>query len=211
LTERSTINDRKQKALKQMSPRNPKQFEEIREKSKEKILYAAFELFSSIGYWSTSISKIAKQAGISKGLMYNYFNSKEHLLKAVIEKILEVIKDVINFDEEDKTPEENMTLLITRIFAHIEKNGSMIRMMAKISLQIGQFDFVNEILVKEYKTMINKAENLLSQMNFKNPRQEALILGAAIDGVLLQQQIFGEEYPLQEIKEAMLTKYTKEL
>lgn len=194
-----------------MSPRNPKQFEEIREKSKEKILYAAFELFSSIGYWSTSISKIAKQAGISKGLMYNYFNSKEHLLKAVIEKILEVIKDVINFDEEDKTPEENMTLLITRIFAHIEKNGSMIRMMAKISLQIGQFDFVNEILVKEYKTMINKAENLLSQMNFKNPRQEALILGAAIDGVLLQQQIFGEEYPLQEIKEAMLTKYTKEL
>ena len=192
-----------------MSPRNPKQFEEIREKSKEKILYAAFELFSSIGYWSTSISKIAKQAGISKGLMYNYFNSKEHLLKAVIEKILEVIKDVINFDEEDKTPEENMTLLITRIFAHIEKNGSMIRMMAKISLQIGQFDFVNEILVKEYKTMINKAENLLSQMNFKNPRQEALILGAAIDGVLLQQQIFGEEYPLQEIKEAMLTKYTK--
>lgn len=194
-----------------MSPRNPKQFEEIREKSKEKILYAAFELFSSIGYWSTSISKIAKQAGISKGLMYNYFNSKEHLLKAVIEKILEVIKDVINFDEEDKTPEENMTLLITRIFAHVEKNGSMIRMMAKISLQIGQFDFVNEILVKEYKTMINKAENLLSQMNFKNPRQEALILGAAIDGVLLQQQIFGEEYPLQEIKEAMLTKYTKEL
>ncbi len=190
-----------------MSPRNPKQFEEIREKSKEKILYAAFELFSSIGYWSTSISKIAKQAGISKGLMYNYFTSKEHLLRAVVDKLLEVIKSVIYFDEKDMTPEESMKTLITRIFDHIENNAPMIRMMTKISLQIGHFDFVNELLNKEYKIMIDKVEKILIELNFTNPRQEALILGAAIDGVIIQSLLF-DEYPLQEMKDSMIHKYT---
>jgi len=90
-----------------MSPRNPKQFEEIREKSKEKIIYAAFELFSTVGYWGSSISKIAKQAGISKGLMYNYFSSKEHLLQAVVGKIVDIIQDIFNVDEK-ADPEEKM-------------------------------------------------------------------------------------------------------
>jgi len=34
------------------------------------------QLFANNGYESTSISKIALTAGISKGLMYNYFRAK---------------------------------------------------------------------------------------------------------------------------------------
>jgi len=36
----------------------------------------ALQLFENNGYESTSISKIALTAGVSKGLMYNYFPSK---------------------------------------------------------------------------------------------------------------------------------------
>jgi len=36
----------------------------------------ALQLFENNGYESISISKIALTAGISKGLMYNYFPSK---------------------------------------------------------------------------------------------------------------------------------------
>ncbi|PLX21155.1 MAG: hypothetical protein C0599_08290 [Salinivirgaceae bacterium] len=52
---------------------------------KEKIVDAAITLFGENGFHNTSISQIAKNAGVSKGLMYNYFESKEELLKYIFD------------------------------------------------------------------------------------------------------------------------------
>ena len=190
-----------------MSPRNPKQFEEIREKSKEKIIYAAFELFSTVGYWSTSISKIAKEAGISKGLMYNYFSSKENLLKAVIGKMVTIIADIFTLDDQ-ASPEEKMHQFFNKLFSHIENNGSLMRMMLKIGLQVGHFEFVNKTMTTQYGAMINKIEVVLKDLNFDNPKNEALLLGATIDGIIVQSLLFGDDYPLAEIKNELIKKYT---
>ena len=69
-----------------MSPRTPKQFEEIREEKKTLIMDVALEHFANEGYHNTTINHIAKHAGISKGLMYNYFESKEELLAEIINR-----------------------------------------------------------------------------------------------------------------------------
>lgn len=45
----------------------------------------ALEVFAAKGYRGTSIKDIAAAAGMSQGLMYHYFKSKEELLKATIE------------------------------------------------------------------------------------------------------------------------------
>ena len=60
-----------------MSPRTPQQFEEIREEKMTLIMDIALEHFANEGYHTTTINHIARHAGISKGLMYNYFESKE--------------------------------------------------------------------------------------------------------------------------------------
>ena len=72
-----------------MSPRSTIENEKIRSQSIAKIVDAAYRLMSQKGYESTSISQIAKEAGISKGLIYNYFNSKEELLKELINNTME--------------------------------------------------------------------------------------------------------------------------
>ncbi len=79
-----------------MSPRTEEQFEEIREAKKILIKQAALELFAIDGYYSTTIRLIAKKAGISKGLMYNYYNSKEEFLKEIFREGIEKI--VVPFD-----------------------------------------------------------------------------------------------------------------
>ena len=57
----------------------------------------ALEHFANEGYHATTINHIAKHAGISKGLMYNYFESKEALLKAIIHKsVTEVLTILIS-------------------------------------------------------------------------------------------------------------------
>ena len=49
---------------------------------RRRILEAATELFATRGYRRTSISEIAKQAGIAKGTVYLYFATKSELLLA---------------------------------------------------------------------------------------------------------------------------------
>lgn len=69
-----------------MAPKTSTQYEEIREKRKRQIMNVAIELFASNGFSNTSISQIAAKAKISKGLMYNYYSSKDDLLKAIFDK-----------------------------------------------------------------------------------------------------------------------------
>lgn len=59
-----------------------------KEQRPEEILNAALEEFIAKGYAGTRLDDVARRAGISKGLVYVYFNTKEELFKAVIRTFL---------------------------------------------------------------------------------------------------------------------------
>ena len=60
------------------SIRQPKQQRSI--DKKERIIKAAYELFSENGYHGTVTSDIAKRAGVSTGIVYGYFADKRDIL-----------------------------------------------------------------------------------------------------------------------------------
>ncbi|MCD2491010.1 TetR/AcrR family transcriptional regulator [Lacrimispora sp. NSJ-141] len=57
---------------------------EQKERRKETIIWAAVDQFLSKGYSTTKIEDIAKAAGMSSGLLFHYFNSKENLYEELI-------------------------------------------------------------------------------------------------------------------------------
>ena len=59
------------------------------EERKQEILDAAERLFASKGFDNTSISDILEETGIARGTLYYHFKSKEELLDAVIERMIE--------------------------------------------------------------------------------------------------------------------------
>jgi len=52
------------------------------------ITQAAFDAFAESGYSATRVDDVAKRAGVSKGLMYLYFKTKEELFKAVVKSVV---------------------------------------------------------------------------------------------------------------------------
>jgi len=54
-----------------------------RERRHRCILAAAEELFAAQGYTKTTVDEIARRGGVSKGLVYEHYDSKEELLRAV--------------------------------------------------------------------------------------------------------------------------------
>lgn len=53
---------------------------------------AAVELFAAQGYANTSVQQIVEAAGVTKGAMYHYFQSKDDLLFAIYERMLALQK-----------------------------------------------------------------------------------------------------------------------
>jgi len=64
----------------------------MREVKKGLIMKSALELFANQGFRGTSIHDITKNAGISKGLLYNYFTNKE---EPIIEIILKGFNELL--------------------------------------------------------------------------------------------------------------------
>src|SRR6478609_7087482 len=56
------------------------------------VMRAAVELFSTQGYANTSVQQIVEAAGVTKGAMYHYFESKDDLLFAIYERMLSLQK-----------------------------------------------------------------------------------------------------------------------
>ena len=72
---------------------------------RDAILNASLKEFSSQGYDNASTNVIAKEAGISKALMFHYVSSKQELFLVVYDYFSEVIKkkyyELMNYDEPD--------------------------------------------------------------------------------------------------------------
>jgi len=65
------------------------------ERRRGQIIAAAVELFSHKGFYRTTIQEVAKKAGVSAGLIYQYVSDKEDVLLLVLLSVLESYKQEI--------------------------------------------------------------------------------------------------------------------
>ena len=71
------------------------------------------ELFSDAGYHATSMSQVAISCGISKGLLYHYYESKEVLLFDILYAHLVELIDAVNACKDPKLDaEEQLGVII---------------------------------------------------------------------------------------------------
>jgi AcrR family transcriptional regulator len=65
--------------------------------TRERLVRAALELFTTQGYHTSTTPQIAKRAAVAEGTIYRHFDSKEHLLneiyRAAVRLLLSAVKD----------------------------------------------------------------------------------------------------------------------
>ena len=85
----------------------------LRDKRRADITEAAIRVFGEYGYHKGKIEEIAKYAGIGKGTVYEYFDSKEDIFHCSIKYIFKVYTDGTKetIDLEDTTRDKLIALL----------------------------------------------------------------------------------------------------
>ena len=186
-----------------MSPRTPEQFEEIRESRRQQIMDAALELFASEGYSHCSISQLAAHAGISKGLMYNYFDSKEALLIAIIDEGMQDIMAMIDPNQDGVLEPDEVEGFIRDIFKGIHENLQFWILFINVVLQPPVKEF---LAGKPFNSVMERfGPKLLAyfeRMGYEDPMLEMLTFSAMMEGygILLVYFSPGDEFPLDTVR-----------
>lgn len=58
------------------------------EQRRQRVLEAARECLGELGYAGATVTEIARRAGVSNGLLYQFFRNKEHLFVRVLEEVV---------------------------------------------------------------------------------------------------------------------------
>jgi AcrR family transcriptional regulator len=117
---------------------------QMRDTSREKIRLAALSQFSKKGLFAARIQDIAEEAGISQGLMYRYYNSKDEIFADLIEDALDKISkastDVLNLNASAR---EKLLLSLSELFKTIETSESF-RLTCRLISQAMNSDAIPE-------------------------------------------------------------------
>lgn len=176
--------------------------------NKEAILQTALALFAEQGYDRTPTSQIARQAGVSEGLIFRHFGSKAGLLEAIFQEGLAFIADSMRpYEEAGVEPREAIARHIERSFRLLRENETFWRLAHKVRFQSavqemagGQIEEVNRFIVSHLTENFRRA-------GAPDPGLEALLLFALIDALTLHYLAEPATYPLDAMQRLLTDKY----
>ena len=146
-----------------------------RQQKEKKILESAIHLFGEKGFHHTKIEDVAKNANISKGLVYFYFKSKEDLYMAITKKGTEELKDIFNKafgKEKDKTGLEVMADLVNRYLEFAEEkkifHDAILYFLSVLELYQKDSKKVSSLLTEsQYFNKLLQSHNDLAKIGIK--------------------------------------------
>ncbi|SEL23265.1 DNA-binding transcriptional regulator, AcrR family [Paenibacillus sp. cl141a] len=117
-----------------MAPLNEEQLHQIRDERKEQIMRAAIKVFSKRGIFGTKMSMIAGEAGVSHGLLYHYFKSKDELFITLVQWSMDEARHALSdIYDVPGTPLEKITLLTSMILQEDDNSHFMLIQQARTS------------------------------------------------------------------------------
>ncbi len=187
-----------------MSPRSAKQLDDIRKQKKELIMETALELFAENGFHATSISQIAKKAGISKGLTYNYFESKNDILEELIQHGFDAIYADLDLNKEGIVTKEEFIHFIRHSFDLVRENTQHWKLFFSLMVQ----PHVANTFTEEYKTkgepFFQMMYNFIKSQGSKDPEGDLMVISAMIEGAFLYCVAAPDIFPMDIMEEKVI-------
>lgn len=186
-----------------MSPRNKELNEKVKDARREQILSTALILFAEKGLAATKITDISTAAGISQGLLYHYYQSKEEifveLLRNGYEKMIAAAQALENLP---LTPLEKIKLAIEKLLQGFAENKDT----AYYYLLINQASIFKDI-PNEAKEIV-KSRSLLHEVitrividgqkdgTFKkyDAKDMAMVFWTSLNGLAVYNAVQGENF-----------------
>jgi len=173
--------------------------------AREKILATATRLFSEQGFETTSLSQVAREAGVSKALIFWHFDCKEKLYRSAMHKTLEpyyIDRDTI----EGLGEPAQIARLIDQFYDFVHDNVYSVRFFLSLTLQSEghpdeMLSRVNELYGMYRSSFASIIESGKTRGVFRadvDPARDAALIMASLAGILIQRFISDGSAPDQK-------------
>jgi AcrR family transcriptional regulator len=199
-------------------PRNKGANQKVKDERREKILASALALYASKGLAATKISDIAEKTGMSQGLVYHYFKSKEQIFICLIRHAMERMNEAAqNLEKLPITAQEKVILAVEGLLKGLETNVSTSAyyfLITQTALTDAYPEEAKEIIRTQndvkYDVMVRIFRQGQADGTIKNfdPQQMATQFFSSINGLALNKAIYGNRFtmPDKQILLGMLLK-----
>lgn len=189
-------------------PRTKQQFEDIRQKSRKKILDAALEVFAKQGYHLATVDAIAKTAGISKGLMYNYFKSKEQVLHELMIGMMESLMcEFMPLDPETKFTRKDVINFINVGIDLVMMKPHYWKLYFSVFVQPDVMTIVLDKMMEMGQPYMIRLNEYYKNKGVKNPEIMVRYLSAVMDGIQLHCMLDPKGFPAEEVKKLLIKQF----
>lgn len=162
----------------------------LKDSVRNKIISSAKRLFAKRGFKETSMRMIAKDAGITAGNIYRYFDTKDQILDPILEPLIRYIQQLIS----DHEKEEN----IHSAEAHRSYHEFVARSMVDIYLHYRQEYTIllrraaGTVYENYYETLVNQigrkmhlfTSASLNKVNIRNPEVFEILAKNHVDAII---------------------------
>jgi AcrR family transcriptional regulator len=192
--------------------RTQEQNEKMSLLTKEKIMQAGLRLFSRKGFSMTSIKDIAQTAGISTGLIYRHFATKEELFDELLKNTIQEMSRAIRFLDSDISPAQTFTKLTSDILNDIQSSDELsdyFLLITRCLLQekaLPQMEVLKKVdlsLFENAAKLIEKGQKL-GEFKQGNSYKLSLMFFSIIQGIANMKLFMGDKYIAPEVKDIMV-------
>lgn len=193
-----------------MSPRNAQANAEMRRAARAKLLAGSLEVFSERGFSYASMAEIARRSGVSKGLAYHYFDTKEALLQAALGAHLDALLKLTERSAQQADPTDRLAELFDGLVEYVRAQPQAFRLYLSLILLAPTGALAHSLgrLRKPLESYLAQVQRLFVDLGADDPETEAALFRSTLLGLCLRIAMGNEQLPTEALRSRLLQAFT---
>ncbi|MFD6186164.1 TetR/AcrR family transcriptional regulator [Streptomyces goshikiensis] len=186
-----------------MSPRSASVNEELRRRSRERLLHATVELVAERGYEATTLGDIADRAGTARGLVSYYFPGKRQLLQSAVHRLMHhTLEAALEREPRTEDGRERLARAIDAILGLARDRPRLMRTHMAGILQAEGF-----VRCSEQQRLAELLRETVVRYGSPDPDTDYPLLRALLMGAVVAVLLPGAPMPMARLRAELFQRY----
>ncbi|WP_155059190.1 TetR/AcrR family transcriptional regulator [Streptomyces blattellae] len=186
-----------------MSPRSASVNEELRRRSRERLLHAAVELVDERGFEATTLGDIADRAGSARGLVSYYFPGKRQLVQSAVHRLMNrTLEEALEREPRTEDGRERMARAIDAILGLARDRPVLMRQHVAGLLQAEGF-----MPCPEQRRLAELLRDTVARAGSQDVDTDYPMLRAQLMGAVCAALVPGAPMPLPVLRAELFNRY----
>ncbi|MEW2286740.1 helix-turn-helix domain-containing protein [Streptomyces sp. NPDC047841] len=186
-----------------MSPRSASVNEELRRRSRERLLQAAVELVGEHGFEATTLGDIADRAGSARGLVSYYFPGKRQLVQSAVHRLMHrTLEEALEREPRTQDGRERLARAIDAILGLARDRPVLMRQHMAGLLQAEGF-----VQCPEQRRLAELLGDTVARYGAQNVSADYPMLRALLMGAVYAALVPGVPMPVPVLRTELFRRY----